>query len=61
MDALLVFDPNLAAALPALTGPAARLANWLDGPNFPAVRAAISKRWLRLSNCWRLRRNSEGS
>ncbi len=47
VDALLVFDPNLAAALPALTGPAARLANWLDGPNFPAVRAAISKRVLK--------------
>lgn len=47
VDALLVFDPHLAAALPALTGPAARLANWLDGPNFPAVRAAISKRVLK--------------
>ena len=47
VDALLVFDPNLAAALPALTGPAARLANWLDGPNFPAVRAAISRRVLK--------------
>lgn len=47
VDALLVFDPNLAAALPALTGPAARLANWLDGPNFPAVRGAISKRVLK--------------
>jgi hypothetical protein len=47
VDALLVFDPNLAAALPALTGPAARLANWLDGPHFPAVRAAISKRVLK--------------
>jgi hypothetical protein len=47
VDALLVFDPNLAAALPALTGPAARLANWLDGPNFPAVRTAISKRVLK--------------
>ncbi len=47
VDALLVFDPGLAATLPALTGPAARLANWLDGPNFPAVRAAISKRVLK--------------
>lgn len=47
VDALLVFDPSLASALPALAGPAARLANWLDGPNFPAVRTAISKRVLK--------------
>ena len=47
VDALLSLDPNLAASMPALTGPAARLANWLDGPHFPAVRAAISKRVLK--------------
>ncbi len=47
VDALLALDANLAASLPALTGPAARLANWLDGPQFPAVRGAISKRVLR--------------
>jgi hypothetical protein len=47
VDALLAFDPSMSAALPALTGPAARLANWLDGPHFPAVRAAISKRVLK--------------
>ncbi len=47
VDALLVFDPSMASAMPSLTGPAARLANWLDGPNFPGVRAAISKRVLK--------------
>ena len=47
VDALLALDPNLAAGIPPLTGPVARLANWLDGPHFPAVRAAISKRVLK--------------
>jgi hypothetical protein len=46
VDALLMLDPALASAVPTLTGPAARLANWLDGPHFSAVRAAISRRVL---------------
>ena len=50
VDALLSLDPNLAAGMPALTGPAARLANWLDGPHFGGVRAAISKRVLKELN-----------
>ena len=47
VDALLALDPNLASSIPALTGPAARLANWLDGPHFPGVRGAISRRVLK--------------
>ncbi|MBN9319258.1 MAG: hypothetical protein BGN86_15840 [Caulobacterales bacterium 68-7] len=47
VEALLTFDPGLARCIPELPGPAARLANWLDGPHFEQARAAIAKRVLR--------------
>jgi hypothetical protein len=49
-DSLLSLDPNLAAAMSTLKGPAARLALWLDGPHFGGVREAISKRVLKELN-----------
>jgi len=47
VEALLTFEPLLARCIPALPGPAARLANWLDGPHFEQARAAVAKRVVR--------------
>ena len=46
VDALVAADPRVAHLTPPLSGPAARLANWLDSPHFDAVRRAIAKRVL---------------
>ncbi len=47
VDALAAVEPGVARAIPPLDGVAARLANWLDGPYFEAVRAAIARRVLK--------------
>lgn len=47
VEALAVVEPAVARAMPPLEGAAARLANWLDGPHFESVRAAIAKRVLK--------------
>jgi hypothetical protein len=47
VDALVGIEPAVAKVMPPLTNSAARLANWLDGPHFEGVRAAIAKRVLR--------------
>jgi hypothetical protein len=47
VEALAAVEPAVSRALPPLEGAAARLANWLDGPNFERVRAAIGRRVLR--------------
>lgn len=44
VEALIRIEPAVAKVMPALTGPAARLANWLDGPYFEPVRVAIMRR-----------------
>ena len=46
VDALAEIEPVVARAMPPLKSSAARLANWLDGPHFECVRAAIAKRVL---------------
>jgi hypothetical protein len=46
VDALLSIEPAVAKVMPPLQGPAARLANWLDGPHFEDVRVAIAHRIL---------------
>jgi len=46
VDALISIEPAVAKVMPLLQGPAARLANWLDGPYFENVRAAIAHRVL---------------
>lgn len=46
VELLVKAEPAVARAMPPLEGAAARLANWLDGPHFEAVRAAIAKRVL---------------
>jgi hypothetical protein len=46
VEALVAAEPAVARAMPPLEGAAARLANWLDGPHFESVRAAIAKRVL---------------
>ena len=43
VDALIAMEPGVAKVIPPLTGPAARLANWLDGPYFENVRTAIAR------------------
>jgi hypothetical protein len=47
VDALISIEPAVAKVMPQLQGPAARLANWLDGPYFENVRAAIAHRVLK--------------
>lgn len=47
VEALVAIEPAVARVMPPLEGAAARLANWLDGPNFDTVRAAIAKRVLK--------------
>ena len=46
VDALISIEPAVAQVMPPLQGPAARLANWLDGPYFENVRTAIAHRVL---------------
>jgi hypothetical protein len=47
VERLAAIEPAVARALPPLEGAAARLANWLDGPYFEHVRAAIARRVLK--------------
>ncbi len=46
VEALISVDPRVAKMMPELNGPAARLANWLDGPHFEAARIAVARRVL---------------
>lgn len=46
VELLIGIEPTVAKVMPALEGPAARLANWLDGPHFEGVRSAIARRVL---------------
>jgi hypothetical protein len=58
VDALISIEPAVAKVMPPLQGPAARLANWLDGPYFENVRTAIAQRVLKeLTGPKRLRPN----
>lgn len=50
VEALVAIEPAVARVMPPLQGAAARLANWLDGPHFQNVRAAIAKRVLKELN-----------
>jgi hypothetical protein len=50
VEALVEIEPAVARVMPPLEGAAARLANWLDGPYFVAVRAAIARRVLKELN-----------
>lgn len=47
VDLLIAAEPAVARMMPELKGPAARLANWLDGEQFEAVRSALAQRVLR--------------
>jgi hypothetical protein len=47
VEALAAIEPAVATVMPPLEGPAARLANWLDGPHFVAVRVAVARRVLK--------------
>ena len=47
VDLLVGMEPAVARVMPPLEGPAARLANWLDGPHFESVRRAIAQRVLK--------------
>jgi hypothetical protein len=47
VDSLISIEPSVAKVMPLLQGPAARLANWLDGPYFENVRTAIAHRVLK--------------
>jgi hypothetical protein len=58
VDSLISIEPAVAKVMPQLQGPAARLANWLDGPYFENVRTAIAQRVLKeLTGPKRLRPN----
>jgi len=46
VEAMVNIDPAVGEMMPPITGAAARLANWLDGPHFPRVRTAIARRVL---------------
>lgn len=46
VESLVNIDPAIAGMMPPITGAAARLANWLDGPHFPKVRIAVARRVL---------------
>ncbi len=50
VELLAGIEPAVARVMPPLQGAAARLANWLDGPYFDSVRAAIAKRVLKELN-----------
>ena len=47
VEALAGIEPSVAKVMPPLHSAAARLANWLDGPHFEHVRAAIARRVLK--------------
>ncbi len=47
VEALISIESSVGKVMPALEGPAARLANWLAGPHFESCRAAIAQRVLR--------------
>ncbi|MDH4383952.1 MAG: hypothetical protein QE280_00730 [Caulobacter sp.] len=47
VEALIRLDPRVAQIMPALSGPAERLARWLEGPQFDMVRVALANRVLR--------------
>lgn len=47
VEALVAKEPAVAMVMPPLEGSAARLANWLDGPHFAAVRTAVARRVLK--------------
>ena len=47
VEALVAVEPSVARVMPPLEGATARLANWLDGPYFETVRAAIARRVLK--------------
>jgi len=47
VDLLISREAGVAKIMPELKGPAARLANWLDGSQFEVVRAALAQRVLR--------------
>lgn len=47
VDALAAIEPTVARLIPELGGAGARLANWLEGGKFAAVRAALGQRVLR--------------
>jgi hypothetical protein len=56
VEAVARVDSVVARLIPELTGPAARLARWLDGPAFEGVRLALGKRVLQeLTSLKRLR------
>jgi hypothetical protein len=44
VDAMVGMDPLVARLTPQLSGPAARLSNWLDSPHFESVRKALVRR-----------------
>lgn len=44
---LIKMEPGVARAMPPLDSAAQRLSNWLDGPQFDSVRAALAQRVLR--------------
>ncbi len=46
VESLVNIDPAVGEMMPPITGAAARLANWLDGPHFNRVRTAIARRVL---------------
>jgi hypothetical protein len=61
VEQLIATEPALAAIMPTLDGPAARLANWLDGPHFTDVRASLARRVLKeLTGPRRLRPTDTG-
>jgi len=56
VETLSSIEPIVARMIPPIVGPAARLANWLEGGKFEAVRIALGQRVLReLANPRRLR------
>jgi hypothetical protein len=46
VEALISVEKSVAKMMPPLGGPAARLANWLDGPHFETARIAVARRVL---------------
>ncbi len=47
VEMLIGIEPSVARIMPPLGGPAARLANWLDGQHFEPCRVAIAQRVLK--------------
>ena len=47
VESLIRKDPAVARVMPPLSGPAERLARWLEGPQFETVRVALAHRVLR--------------